>query len=69
MCPFCTEEKTHIGRHMKSCSKLANGIDAKLAFSHEKEKRERLGRQRVSITALQAKNGLMLFYLWKSLDM
>ena len=52
MCPFCLEEKTHIGRHMKSCGKLANDIDAKLAFSREKERRERLGRQRVSITAL-----------------
>ena len=42
---------------MKSCGKLANDIDAKLAFSREKERRERLGRQRISITALQTNYG------------
>ena len=42
---------------MKSCGKLANDIDAILAFSREKERRERLGREHVSITALQANYG------------
>ena len=42
---------------MKSCGKLANDIYAKLAFIREKERRERLGRQRVSITSLQANYG------------